>query len=53
MQSVCTRVYLELGEPLSDAADYLEILCTMLFSNARTAQVLLLKGLRMPTKQSP
>jgi len=56
VQNVCIHVHLELGEPLCDAAGYLEILCgmcTILFSNARKAQMLLSKGLGMPTKQLP
>jgi len=54
VQSVCIYVYLELGEPLCDAA-YLDILqyvhhATLKCENSRN---LIVKSLGIPTKQSP
>jgi len=48
VQSVCIHVYLELGESLYDAPGYHNSMCTMLFCNVRTAQMLLLNGLGIP-----
>jgi len=56
VQSVCIHVYLELGEPLCDAAGYLEILCApccYAVLKCEKGTDVMLKGLGMPTKQSP
>jgi len=50
--NVCLFMFIWIDEPLRNAAG-VNSMCTMLFSNARTAQMLLSKGLGMPTKESP